>query len=306
MTDVCAIGIDIGGTKIAGGVLRGGEALTWTTIPTNSARGGDAVFQDVLVLIKSLYENAQSHGCTVAGIGIGVPELVSPDGRITSAYNFDWRDLPVCQRTTGIFGVPCAVEADVRAAALAEAQLGAGRGYRHFCYVTIGTGIAYTLVIDGVPYRGGRGNALILASGTLTGVCPVCKTVHVQVLEEFAAGPALARRYGEIVGRDVTHARQVFAAAENGDADAIEVIISAADALGNSIGFMINLLDPEAVIVGGGLGVAGGLYWERFVASARAHIWSDETRGLPFFRAELGESAGWIGAALAALQYAVA
>jgi glucokinase len=92
----------------------------------------------------------------------------------------------------------------------------------------------------------------------------------------------------------------VLAAGEAGDEVAAEIVRSAAEALGSSVGFLVNVLDPELVIVGGGLGLAGGPFWEALVRSTRKHVWSDETRTLPIVPAALGPEAGLIGAAVAA------
>ena len=93
-----------------------------------------------------------------------------------------------------------------------------------------------------------------------------------------------------------------MAAVVAGDPVAIEVVRTAGEALGNSVGFLINVLDPEAVVVGGGLGQAGGLYWESFVSSTRAHIWADSSRAIPILPAALGTDAGITGAAATAWQ----
>ena len=89
-----------------------------------------------------------------------------------------------------------------------------------------------------------------------------------------------------------------MAAAARGEPDAARVIRDAGEALGSGLGFLVNVLDPDAVVVGGGLGLAGGLYWEVLVESARRHIWAETTRGLPIIPAQLGPDAGLIGAAL--------
>jgi glucokinase len=120
-------------------------------------------------------------------------------------------------------------------------------------------------------------------------------------LEEFAGGPGLARRYGQLSGQAPLGAEAVFAAERQGDALARTVIQSAGAALGVSLGWYVNVLDPEAVVVGGGLGTAGGLYWESLVASTRAHIWAENTRTLPIVTARLGPEAGLIGAAVSAV-----
>jgi glucokinase len=297
------IGIDVGGTKIAGGLLTGDRRPvpgTTRVIPTQAERGGQSVMDDALRLGRSLAESAAVEGLRVSAIGVGVPELVTPRGEIISAYHFDWRDLPVRDRLCAI--APAVIEADVRAAALAEAFLGAGRAYSHFAYLSLGTGISYTLVINGVPYPGAHGAALILASGALTHHCPICGHAHRFVLEDHASGPALARRYAEAAGLTIRRAEQVFDAAEAGDLRAAEILRSGGEALGVSVAFMINLVDPQAVIVGGGLGSAGGPYWDSFVTTLRDHIWSPPLRDLPVERAALKQDAGWIGAGLTAFR----
>jgi glucokinase len=118
-----------------------------------------------------------------------------------------------------------------------------------------------------------------------------------QVLEEFASGPALVARYNQHSSQQAGRAQEVTEAASRSDPVAVRVVQSAGEALGNSVGFLINLLDLEAVIVGGGLGLTGGLYWSSFVTSTRKHVWSDATRDLPILPALLGTDAGLIGAA---------
>jgi glucokinase len=297
-----AIGLDVGGTKIAGGVvaLGSGQVLARRVIPTRAERGGAAVLEDALALATALRAEADGLAVEVSGIGIGVPELVDRAGNITSGQAIAWCGTPVQSRFARI--APAVVEADVRAHALAEARYGAGRPYRLFAFVTVGTGISCCLVQDGQPYAGARGNALILASSPLTTVCSACGTLLRPVLEEFAAGPALVARYNQGCGRHAARGEDVVAAAEAGDLNARQVLQTAGQALGVSVGWLINVLDPEAIVVGGGLGLAGGLYWESFVAATRAHIWAAAGRDLPILMAALGPNAGLIGAAAASVR----
>jgi glucokinase len=216
---------------------------------------------------------------------------------VTSGHCIDWRGWLLSERLSAL-GTVC-VEADVRAAALAEALFGAGRPYQLFAYVTVGTGISCTLVQGGRPYAGARGNALVMGSSPLTSVCPRCGIEFQPILEEIAAGPALVRRYCQGHRGVVGSAEEVLRAAAAGDREAIGVVRSGARALGTSVGFLVNVLDPEAVVVGGGLGLAGGLYWDELIVSTRDHIWAPGTRGLPILPAALGEDAGIIGAAAA-------
>lgn len=296
-----AIGLDIGGTKIAAGVVLwpSGEILQRTIIPTRPARGGEPVLKDTQDLAKKLFAWARGEGIEVAGIGAGVAELVDCDGNVTSSCTIHWRDVPVQARLSEI--APAQVESDVRAAAVAEAMFGAGRGRRLFAYVTVGTGISSCLMQDGRPFKGAKGNAITLSSSPLSTVCTHCGAKLRPVLEEFASGPAIAKRFAHARrtqdGEMTESCEAVFRAASNGDKDATEILTSAGEALGVSVAFLVNVLDPEMVVVGGGLGMAGGLYWEAFQRSCREHIFSDDTRGLPIVSAKLGTDAGLVGAA---------
>jgi glucokinase len=297
MNPCCAVGLDVGGTKIAGGVVQfpSGAVLARRVVPTRPERGGEAVLDDTLALAGELLETAREREAEVVGIGVAVAELVGPEGNVTSNQTIDWPCLSVQDRFSEL--APAVVESDVRAAALAEALLGAGRAYRLFVYVTVGTGISSCLVQDGRPFPGARGNALVLASSPWSTVCPACGARGDQVLEEFASGPALVTRYNQVGSQTTTRAEEVLKAVEKGDPVAQEVARTAGEALGNSVGLLVNVLDPEAVIVGGGLGLAGGLYWDAFVAAARAHVWAEASRALPILPAALGVDAGLIGAA---------
>ncbi|MBZ5654880.1 MAG: ROK family protein [Acidobacteriia bacterium] len=295
--EICTIGIDLGGTKIAAGLVSfpSAKILARETIPTLPARGGEAVLNDTVGVARRLQNHAANLGVRVQGIGVGIAELVNLQGEITSDYLILWRKLPARETLSQI--APTRFESDARAPALAEALFGAGRSFKHFVYVTVGTGISYCLVVEGQPYAGANGHAIIVGSGVLTSECEKCGTVQDQVLEEFAAGPSLVARYNHRVATPVTSGQEVVAAAAAGDGIAEQILRSAGSALGNSVGFLINVLDPAAVIVGGGLGLAGGLYWESFVDSTRRHVWSAVSKTLPIVKAELGSEAGLIGAA---------
>jgi len=194
------------------------------------------------------------------------------------------------------------VEADSRAAAFCEAKFGAGRNHRIFLYVTVGTGIGSSLVLDGIPYSGARGSSGTLASSPLTTRCTECGVELRPVLEQIASGPALVNRYNHVSSKRVDKAEEVLAAAADADPNALHVVQTAGEALGATVGLMVNMLDPESIVVGGGLGTAGGLYWESFVTSTQRHIWSDAHRDLPIVTAAYGSGAGFVGAAAFALQ----
>lgn len=293
----CAIGLDVGGTKIAGGVVSFPDAVVRVqhTIPTLASRGGAAVLDDVERLAQRLAAEAVALRLDVDAVGLGLCELVSPKGDILSANCVDWLKLPVRERLAAI--APTTLDADVRAAARAEALFGAGKPFRQFLYVTVGTGIASCLVLDGIPFTGARGATGTMASSPVCVPCERCGQSNRRTLEQLAAGPALVARYNEFHPGAAKTGHDVLAAAAAGDNEAIFVTRSAGEALESAVGQLVNVLDPEAVIVGGGLGLSEGLFWDEFIAATRRYIWSEVHRDLPILRAATGTHAGLIGAA---------
>ncbi|HUF61286.1 MAG TPA: ROK family protein [Verrucomicrobiales bacterium] len=295
-TGVCCIGIDVGGTKIAAGVLSvpGGRALAKRAVPTQPLRGGQAVLEDVLRLTRALASEAAGLEQSVGAIGLGVCELVDRQGRIASSHCLQWDGLPVCQALSEI--APALVEADVRAAGLAEALFGAGKPYGAFLYITAGTGISCCLMVEGRPFFGAEGMTGVMASSPIPLRCERCHHVNTRTLEDIASGPALAARFEALRGQ-AGSGRRVLAAAIGGDAVAGRIVQEAGEALGSQTGLLVNVLDPEAVILGGGLGSSVGPYWDHFAAATRRSIWSCKSRGLPVLQAATGADAGWMGAA---------
>ena len=292
MNEAAVIGIDVGGTKIAGGVIHfpSGKTGESRVIPTEARRGGRAVLDDVVRLALDLHDSP-------AALGLGICELVDRDGHLASAHSVDWQNLPVREELSAI--APVVIEADVRAAAMAEARFGAGRPFKTFLYVTVGTGISCCLIIDGEPYPGARGLTGTMASNALSIPCDKCKHPHARSLEEIASGPGLVLRYRGAGGKATT-AEDMLRAAQAGDSVASGVIESASQALASVVATLVGTLDPEAVVVGGGLGLSKGAYWDQFVTFTRGGIWSGLQRDLPILQAETGVEAGWIGAGVCA------
>jgi predicted NBD/HSP70 family sugar kinase len=238
------------------------EARRRDTIPH---RGGKEVLDDAVALADGLAAGRP------AVIGVGVCEVVDPGVTVRSAATIDWRDVDVPAAFAHLG--PAVLEADVRAAALAEARIGAGRTYRSFVYLTVGTGVSYSLVVDGEPYAGESGQAIIV------GAPPV---------ENVASGRALAERSGLRTAEEVLRSPAHTA-----------LVAEAATELGRALAVLVNALDPAAVVIGGGLGLATA-YRVAVVAAARAAIEHDNRDTLPMRPAACGSEAGAIGAALAA------
>jgi glucokinase len=291
-----ALGIDVGGTKIAAGIVSFPDArVAARQIPTSAARGGEAVLSDVARLAEELTLDAKSAAFKLQGIGLALCELVDPSGRILSANCVRWQDQPVLERLSRLGKVT--IEADVRAAGLAEALFGAGKPFRQFLYVTIGTGISCCLMIEGKPFTGARGATGTMASSPLPVACEKCGHANRRTLEEIASGPALVTRFNQRRPGHVKSGEEVLAAAASGQADAVEIVRSGGEAMGAALGLLINVLDPEAVVVGGGLGLSKGIYWDSLVLATRRHVWADVNRDLPIIQAATGQDAALIGAA---------
>jgi glucokinase len=294
-----AIGIDVGGTKVAVGVVtRSGQLLASHRLEVAAAASFASLLDETAERARELSTGLGAG--RVVGVGVGMPELVDPAGEVRTSSVIPWnrRDLVAALGALG----PVVVQADVRAAALAEARFGAGRSWSSFAYVTVGTGISCSFVQGGRPYAGAHGAAQLLGSGRLALRCPHCDLPSTSVaLEDYAGGPALLDRFRQRSGSRLSGVEDVFAQAAAGNLAAAEVLGESADAIGSYIAFLVGLLDPFGVIVGGGLGLAGGWYWDRLVSAAREHIWAEHVRSIPIEQAGLGTQAGVIGAGYTAI-----
>jgi predicted NBD/HSP70 family sugar kinase len=288
-----AIGIDVGGTKIAAALvdLDSGSIENRREIRTVPERGGGSVLEDVISLATELRADATA-------IGIGLAELVDRHGKIASNATIDWLNVPVRDRLSSI--LPTRLEADVRAAARAEARFGAGRNSEVFIYVTIGTGISCCLMNNGHPYLGARGLTGTFASAGALSPFINYRLEQCVPLEEFSAGPGLARRYA-LRTQEWIDPREIITRALAGDPHARHVIESGGRAVGSAIAQLVNTLDPERVVIGGGLGSSGGIYFAAMRTAFYEHLWSKLHADVQIHLAELGPDAGVIGAALAAI-----
>ncbi len=260
-----AVGIDVGGTKVAAGVVdtSSGEVLERRRIATHPERGGAAVLADCAALAAEL-------GGGRLPVGIALCELVDLDGRPASGDTVDWRWLDV---ETEVGAPSVVVESDVRAAALAEARFGAGVAVSPFLHVVVGTGASACLVLDGRPYAGAHGEALVL------GAPPV---------ERVASGPALALAAG------VERAEDVLADGANA-----ALLERAAEALAATLAVLVNALDPALVVLGGGLGREPA-FRELVASELQARVAYPRTPPLPVVSSRLGADGGLVGAALVA------
>ncbi|GHF92328.1 sugar kinase [Kitasatospora xanthocidica] len=288
------IALDVGGTQIKAGVLaEDGSLIHGERRLTRAERGPDAVLDTVLACAVDL---AGRYAPTAAGIA--VPGIVDEaSGTSVFAANLGWRQVPVRDWLEEALELPVAFGHDVRAGGLAEARLGAGRGCGSFLFVPVGTGIASAIVLDGEVLTG-RGSAGELGHLTVRPGGERCPCGGRGCLETVASASAIARRYGAATGAVGVSAEDVRRRAESGDAVAAAVWREAVDALADGLSAAVTLLDPERIVVGGGLARAGAPYFDPLRAALAER--STFRTAPPIVPAELGHQAGCLGAALLA------
>lgn len=293
-----AIGVDLGGTKTAatlvgpdGGI---GEVIT---APTPSATGPDAVLDTVAGLVGRLWSD------DVAGVGIGTAGVVDATrGVIISATETfaSWvgTDLVAGLRARLPIGVatPVEIRNDVDAHALGESWIGAGRGHDSMLMVAVGTGVGGAVLLDGGLRTGAHHVAGEMGHVPTPGAegmrCACGRPGH---LEAVAAGPAIERRYAELAGRSAS-GREIMVLAEAGDPIALAVVEAAARALARAVCGIVTVLDPGCVVIGGGVALAGDVWWRPLLETCRAEL-IDALADIDILPAQLGTSAALIGAA---------
>lgn len=294
--------IDVGGTNLKGAVVdRGGRAVASARRDTGAQDGPQAVVDAVIGLAVELKDAGAGDGLRVAAAGIAVPGLVDEaSGTVRSAANLGWRDLNIGSVAAERLGIPVAISHDVRAGALAEGLLGAARGCHDFLLITLGTGIGAAVVIGGRPYVGAHGMGGELGHMAIEPRGPMCGCGRPGCLEALASAGHVSVRYAVMAGcREPVSAEAVAQRAAAGDDPIAEQVWNQAiDALAIGIANYAALLDPELVVVGGGMAAAG----ERLFALLRHRLAAHTRFGQPprVVAAELGEEAGRYGAAIAA------
>lgn len=309
----CAIGLDIGGTKVAAGVVGQDGKLSHVS---HIATPGSDTFADRLALILDVVGRLRNQHPEAAAIGVGATGTVDwKRGHIDWAINVGYRDLPLASILTRETGLPAVVDNDANAAAWAEARVGVGRGHENLAVLTIGTGIGAGLVLDGRMYRGNSGVAGEVGHIVVNPHGPQCGCGLTGCLETMASGRALGRLGREAAAKDVDGAlailaggpervtgEAVSAAALAGDQVAQSLFCEIGNWLGIGIATLVTLLDVELVAIGGGLIAVGELLLSPVRSSYADYVFSTPTRQPPpIVSALFAGEAGIIGAGLLAL-----
>ena len=293
MIERTAIGIDVGGTKIAAALvdLATGTILERATVPTPAGNGRADLIAEIARSVTKMRGSSRIQTAPV-GVGIGLPELVGNDGRISSAWIWDWTGFAP-ERELSSLG-PVRLESDVRTAALGEIQYGHGRHHPTLVYVTIGSGLSFALAIEGRIHRGASGFAIHFASSALEPVCGACDAQTPFNLEAFASGLGMARVYAARTGRSDIDARAIVAGTAGPEGE--KLLDQATTALASYLGQMTNMLDPHAIVIGGGLGTAPR-FFDLIQRKVPDYVWAQSRRDIPVLPSALGADTGVIGAA---------
>jgi len=312
------VGIDLGGTNIvAGCVAEDGSALHGAhTEPTRAEEGSDAVVQRIIALAKRAVDQTRRavSGATVLGIGIGAPgPMNTRSGIVLLTPNLGWVNMPLRQRVQDGVGLPAALDNDANCAVLGEWWRGAARNTQIAIGMTIGTGIGGGIIIDGRLFHGASDIAGEIGHMTIDANGRRCKCGNYGCLEAYASGPAIALRaveaiesghqtiLRELVGGDLARitAQTVYEAARRGDDLANEVVRDTAGFLGAGVANLVNIFNPEVVVVCGGVTHAGERLFDPLRREVARRAFKPAVQVCRILPGELTGMAGVYGAARA-------
>ena len=306
------VGIDLGGTNIVVGTVAedGSELHGLVSEPTLPEQGSDAVVARIVKLARASL--AEAHGKTVAGIGIGSPgPLDTARGLVLMTPNLGWTNFPLRDRITAELGLPGTLDNDANCAVFGEWWRGAARGAKHVVGLTIGTGIGGGIVLDGQIYHGASDIAGEIGHMTIDSTGRRCKCGNYGCLEAYASGPAIAARAVEgveagaetslpdYVRGDLTQitAQVIYEAAHDGDEYAREVVHETAKVLGAGVANIINIFNPQVVVICGGVTLAGDQLFVPLRSEVKRRAFKPAANACRIVPGELTGTAGVYGAA---------
>ncbi len=302
------LALDIGGTKLAAGVVDGlGRVHSFLVAPSDPERGPDDALERLFDLGRRAIDDA---GLDVAAVGIGCGgPLDSEDGVLLRPLHLPgWHDVPVVALAQEAFARPAALENDATAAAAGEHRFGAGVGAQHMVYLTLSTGVGGGVIVNGRLYRGAMGNGGELGHVTVDWNGRRCRGCGRNgCLEAYASGTSIRERAVEalassdrqsiLAALERPTASDVAAAARDGDQLAVELWDETVAALASGLTSIVNLFEPELVVLGGGVTRVG----EQLLGPVRTEVEANAVRPpgspLSIVRSALGDHVGIVGAA---------
>ena len=304
------VGVDLGGTQLRVAVADArGRIRAVIRRPTLAEQGPQRVMERIAAAVLDALVQARMDRRRVRALGIGLPGPVDPaKGMVHSPANLPgWVDVPLNAILTRLTGIPSYLHHDAHLAAFAELHRGAARGVRDLVYVTVSTGIGAGLVLDSELYAGTRGSAGELGHIVIQPNGPLCNCGNRGCIEALASGTAIAREAREGVRRGARTrlrripppgptAADVDRAARAGDAFARRVLAGAGAALGIGLGTLVNLLNPEMIVIGGSVMNSGRVLTEPMRASLARSSFASARQGLRIVRPLLHADVGLVGA----------
>lgn len=311
------LGVDLGGTNIVVGAMPedGSRELGVRSEPTRPEGGAEAVVDRIVSLISdTIADVAAATGATASdfcGVGVGAPGPLDRErGVVVVAPNLGWRDFPLRDAISQRIDLPATLDNDANCATVGEWWQGAARGARNVVGITIGTGIGGGIVLDGQLYHGSSDVAGEIGHTTIDSTGRYCRCGNYGCLEAYASGPAIAQRAREALERDeVSVLRRmvdgaldrltsatVYEAAHHGDALALELVRDTAKFLGTGIANLLNTLNPDVVVITGGVTRAGDRLFEPLRAEVKRRAFRPAVAACRIVPGALDGTAGMVGA----------
>jgi glucokinase len=314
MTDRPILGIDLGGTQIRTGLIdREGAALHSDYQPTLAGEGPESVIRRILAGAERVLDQADLDHDGISSVGIGAPgPLDIPRGLLIEPPNLPgWHDVPLRDIVQAQIGAPTYLENDANAAAIGEYLYGAGQGTRDMIYVTVSTGIGGGLILGGRIYHGLSGGAGEIGHMTVLPYGPHCACGNRGCLEALASGTAIAREGQELIARGLSTeicghdggeigAKDVVDAMYRGDPCAKQIVMQAMAYLGIGMANLVNLFNPERIVIGGGLTALGDDLVAPVERAIQLRAFPSASARVTVTLAQLGPEVGIVGAAGAA------
>ncbi|NMM65771.1 ROK family protein [Clostridium sp. P21] len=306
------IAVDLGGTKIACALTDlEGNIINENTIPTNAQEGEQEVLKRMFLVIEKVLEDSKKNSDEIKAIGIGSPgPLDSDKGIILDPPNLPLKNVDIVKYIEDRFKIKTYLENDANAAAIGEYLFGAGKETRNMVYITVSTGIGAGAIIDGKIYRGATCNALELGHVTILPDGPRCNCGNFGCLEVLASGTAIAREANKNLAHGIESSLnnykkitsyEVFKEASLGDKMSLEVVNKALGYLGIGIANAITAFDPQKVIIGGGVAMAGDMLFDKVRKVVKERCFKVLNESCEIVQASLKTKSGIIGAAAVAI-----
>ena len=289
-------GVDLGGTTVKIAYFDDqGQMLDKWEIPTRKENNGEMILPDIAASVQEYIVNNKIDPASLLGIGIGVPGPVSHQGVVNKCINLGWGVFNIAEKLSQLTGLPVKAGNDATVAALGECWMGGGKGCQNMVFATLGTGVGGGIIIEGQALHGAHGSGAEIGHMVLNrNETATCGCGKHGCVEQYCSATGIVRLAALHGMMDVT-CKDIFDAAKAGDKVALEIMDEYYEYLGEFLGTLCSVIDPEIVVLGGGVSKAGEMlltgvepYFHKYVFHAASNV--------KFALASLGNDAGAYGA----------